>query len=90
MRAMLVPFDPGVDCLGRDAALRRIGMFLLEPTRDLLRRPLLGQASTNGFVELGIIHLAGQGTLPPPPLRLPLSLGDIVAVLRGVASQLRG
>ena len=71
MQAMLVPLDPGVDRLGRDTALRRIGMFLLEPTRDLLRSPLLGQASANGFIELGIVHLAGQRTLPPPPLRMP-------------------
>ncbi len=84
---MLVPLDPGVDRLGRDLAVWSIGVFLLETTGDLLRSPLLGQASANSFLELGIIHLADQRTLPPPPFRLPLSLCGIVAVARSVPSQ---
>src|SRR3990172_9009627 len=83
--AVLVLLDPGVDRLRRNAA---VGTLLLHPSRDLFRRPLVRQSDTDGLVDLGIFHLAHQGTLLPPPFGLPLGLGGIVLAARAVASQL--
>jgi hypothetical protein len=70
------------------AGYTTLGALLPHPSFDLLRRPLLRQSGTDGFVDLGIFHLALQGTLLPPPLGLPLGLGGKVLAVRAVAPQL--
>lgn len=83
--AIRILLDPGVDRLRRNAPL---GVLLLHPARDLFRRPLLRQGSTDGVVDFRIVHLADQGTFLSPLLRLAMSLRGVVFLARAVALQL--
>src|SRR5208282_6401110 len=83
--AVLVLLDPGVDRLRRNSS---VGILLLHPSRDLFRRPFPRQSRTDSLVDVGIFHLAHQGTLLPPPLGLLLGLCGKVFAVHAVASQL--
>jgi len=54
---------------------------------DLLRRPPLGEAATDGRINLEIVHLSHQRPLPPALLGLLLGLSGMVLARGAVAPQ---
>jgi len=54
---------------------------------DLFRRPPLGEAATDGRINVGIVHLSHQRPLPSSLLGLLLGLSGKVLALGAVASQ---
>ena len=70
-----------------NAAIRTLGILLFQPTGDLFRRPLVRQAGAHGLIQLGIIQLAHERTLPSPPLALLLRSAGVVMLARAIATQ---
>jgi hypothetical protein len=85
--AVGILLDPVIDGLRGNAAIGTLGMQLLRPACDLLRRPFLRQPDTHGLIQLRIIQLAYEGTLAPPPLALLLGLAGVVMLARAIATQ---
>src|SRR5580704_18025481 len=87
MLAILVIRDPIIDRSGRYAAVKIIGMLLLHASRNLLRRPALGQPSSYVFLDCRVIHPTGNRPLTATAFSLLLRLASEVLVARRVTFQ---
>src|SRR3990170_5253578 len=58
--------DPCVDRLPRYLALAVVGKQQLAPTGDLVRRPILLQVLAHHAIDLGLVHLPHQASVPAP------------------------
>src|SRR3970040_1011282 len=68
--------------------LRLVVMFMLQPSSDLLGRPIARQATADESVHLWPIQLALQRALAAPPLGLGVGAGRVILAPGGVSSQL--
>ena len=92
MRAMFVALDPRADRLRRHGGLWfglwLVGLLLFRAAGDLLRRPLVDQASADALVELRPIHLSHQRPLRAAPLGHSLRRRGMIHAARAIAAQL--